>query len=166
MHQSPLEFWHVLQIPAANPELFLLLSRPEFVVDGNPRPAKPYHWTRFAAASIEDELKLRQSAMGKAIPGVQTNSLFLLRAVWRTLQLLVVQRSSRQGSVQIPLTPAAIRRGIQAWGVPDLPILRNLHDAYQDELQGQASNAAQLIPEAMAMFQNLTGATAPEASRV
>ncbi len=32
--KSPLEFWHVLQSPAANPELFHLLSRTEFVMDG------------------------------------------------------------------------------------------------------------------------------------
>jgi hypothetical protein len=165
LHQSPLEFWHILQTPEANPDLFILLTKPEFVIDGAPLSGAQYRWTRFAAASVGDELKLRQSAIGKTVPGIRTDSLFMIRAIWRTLQLLVIQRSAASGTVQIPITPAAIQRSFQAWGL-DLPILEELRTAYQNELEGRPSNAVKLIPQVMSIFMKLTRAAAPEAKQV
>ncbi len=165
LHQNPLEFWHILQTPQANPDLFILLTKPEFVIDGTPRVGAQYRWTRFAAASVGDELKLRQSAIGKTVPGVRADSLFMIRAIWRTLQLLIIQRSSTGGTVRIPVTPAAIQRGFQASGL-DLPILEQLQSAYQNELEGRPSDAVKLIPEVMSIFMKLTRAAAPEAKQV
>jgi len=165
LHQNPLEFWHILQTPEANPDLFILLTKPEFVIDGAPRVAAQYRWTRFAAASVGDELKLRQSAIGKTVPGIRADSLFMIRAIWRTLQLLIIQRSATGSTVRIPITPAAIQRGFQSWGL-DLPILEQLRSAYQNELEGKPSDAVKLIPEVMSIFMKLTRAAAPEAKQV
>jgi hypothetical protein len=166
VHQNPLEFWHILQTPEANPDLFILLTKPEFVIDGAPRVEAQYRWTRFAAASVGDELKLRRSAIGKTVPGIRADSLFMIRAIWRTLQLLIIQRSATGGTVRIPITPAAIQRGFQAWGLGDLPILEQLRSAYQNELEGRPSDAVKLIPEVMSIFVKLTRAATPEAKQV
>jgi hypothetical protein len=165
LHQNPLEFWQILQTPQANPELFALLTKPEFVIDGAPRAGAHYRWTRFAAASVADELKLRQSAIGKTVPGVRADSLFMIRAIWRTLQLLIIQRSAAAGTVRIPITPAAVQRSFQGWGL-DLPILEQLRTAYQNELEGRPSDALKLVPQVLAIFTKLTSASAPEAKQV
>jgi hypothetical protein len=154
--KSPLEFWHVLQSPSANPELFNLLSRPEFVMDGNPRTATAYPWTLFASTLVEDEIRLRQSAMAKAMAGGAPGSLTILRGIWRHLQLDVMRRSAMTATVYVPLTPGAILRGMRAQNLPEIPILHELKEAYELELNGRNSRAAALIPQAMALFSQST----------
>lgn len=155
--QSPLEFWHVLQSPAANPELFNLLSRAEFVMDGKPRSEVVAHpWTLFSSTLVEDEIRLRQSAMAKAMAGGAPSSLTILRGIWRHLQLDVMRRSAMTATVYVPLTVNAVLRGMQAQDLPEFPILHELKQAYELELSGQTSRASELVPQAMALFSRST----------
>ena len=81
--QSHLEFWNVLICPPANPDIFELLGRPEFHLDGNPRVPAPVFWTHYTARIFGDELKLRRSALAKGQPPGVSDPLNLLRAAWR-----------------------------------------------------------------------------------
>jgi hypothetical protein len=132
--------------------LFNLLSRPDFVLDGRPRSAVVYPWTLFAATLVEDEVRLRQTAMAKAMAAGPANSLTMLRGIWRHLQLEVMRKSALTETVCVPLTVDAILRGMRAEGLPDMPILHELKEAYELELNQRPSRAAQLIPQAMAFF--------------
>jgi hypothetical protein len=153
--RSPLEFWNVLLCPEANPDVFALLSRPEFCLDGKPRTPVQVQWTHYTARIFSDELKLRRSALAKAHAQGPTDPLNLLRAVWRHLQLEVIARSAASGVVRIPLTVPAIRRGMASWGLPDSSILDELQQAYENELKGTPSGAEQLIRKAMVFFSKL-----------
>jgi hypothetical protein len=152
--KTPLEFWHMLQTPCANPEMYNLLGRPEFLIEGKLRTAGEYPWTKFAATLVEDEMRLRKSATAKAIAAAAgpSNSLLLLRGIWRHLQLDVMQRSGATGTVYVPLTVGGILRGMRTQGLPDMPILHELKEAYELERQDLPSRASKLIPEAIAMF--------------
>jgi hypothetical protein len=153
--RSPLEFWYLLLAPAANPEVFAMLSWPAFVVDGNPRPPAPVLWTRFAATQIQHELSLRRTAIAKAAANAPVNPLHLLRGVWRQLQLEVIHRSVATGTVHFALTVPAVRRGVESWGLGEAPILGELQKAYEMELEGNDSGAAGLVREAMTLFARL-----------
>ena len=151
--KTRLEFWHVLESPAANPEIFNLLSRPEYVADGEARVDVFYPWTLFAATVAANEMLLRQTAAAKAMAGGGApNSLTMLRGVWRQLQLEVMKKSAATDTVYVPMTAGAILRGMRACGMPDLPILHELKEAYEQELEGKPSRALQLIPQAIALF--------------
>ena len=99
--KTPLEFWHMLQTPCANPEMYGLLGRPEFLFEGQARAAEEYPWTTFAATLVEDEMRLRKSATAKAMAAAAgpSNPLLLLGGIWRHLQLDVMQRSVATGTV-------------------------------------------------------------------
>jgi hypothetical protein len=148
-----LEFWHVIESPASNPEIFNLLSRAEFVADGSARDQAFYPWTLFAATLAEDEMVLRQTAAAKAMAaGGSPKPLTMLRGFWRQLQLQVMKKSTATDTVYVPMTPGAILRGMRAYGMPDLPILHDLKEAYEQELAGKPSRALNLIPQAGAFF--------------
>lgn len=153
--KNNLEFWNVLLCPQANPDVFEMLNRPEFRVDGEPRTPAPVHWSNYTARIFGDELKLRRAAFAKPNPQGPTHPLDLLRAVWRQLQLEVIAQSAAHGTVRFPLTVGAIRRGVESWGLPDTSILNELQQAYESELRGTASNAAELIGKAMGFFAHL-----------
>ncbi len=151
-----LELWHLVICPAANPDIFSLLSRPDFVLDGAPRAAFPQPvWTRFASALVDEEIGVRRSAMSKVNTDVTLTSLELIRNLWRQLQIEIIHRSTQTGTAIVPMTPAAIRRVVQSWGVPDTPAFEALQTAYEAELEGTATDVRALIPEFVALFSQL-----------
>jgi len=96
---------------------------------------------------------LRQTAAAKAMAaGGPPNPLTMLRGVWRQLQLQVMKKSAATDTVYVPMTLAAVLRGMRAHGMPDLPILHDLKEAYEQELAGKPSRALKLIPQAIAFF--------------
>ena len=134
------EMWRVMVFPASTPDLFTLIARPEFRIDGEapvlPRPV----WSRFGHDVAMEELNVRRSVLSKVTPDVFPSSIEILRNVWRHLQLEVLIRKSR-----FALSPAAVRRGLD----PDDGLLAQLEEAYQGELEGRASNVRPLIPQIM-----------------
>lgn len=150
---SYLELWHLVVCPAANPDIFSLLSSPGFVLDGNPWPSTtPPLWSRFAGALIEEEIGVRRTAMAKPASVDSLSSLELIRNVWRGLQLEIIERSTRTGHALIPLTPPAIQRALSVVGFPDQRVLEQLCDSYRAELEGQVTDVKVLLPELMALF--------------
>ena len=110
---GPLDLWHLLMCRASNPDLFHLIERREFAIDGAPRaPAVAPSWTRFAAALVAEEIGVRRSAMAKVSREPALRTLDLLRNIWRHLQLEVVAASTEQGRTVVPLTLAAIQRAL------------------------------------------------------
>jgi hypothetical protein len=141
---GPLDLWHLVMGRASNPEVFELLTRDAFVLDGPPRPpAAPAVWPRVAAALVDEELAVRRSAAAQALTGVDWPALDLLRGVWRYLQLHAIAVSTAEGRPSMPLTPAAIARAVAPLDLLDRPLLAELHDAYAAALAGAPVSISQ-----------------------
>jgi hypothetical protein len=150
---SAIEQWHHLLCPAANPEVFALIERPEFAVDGaERRPLPAPIWSRFAYNLVDEEITIRRAAMAKAITADGVNSLEALRNLWRHLQLEIIHRTSQAGCTVIPVTIPAMRRALQGWGVPDLPVFQKLAAAYDSELRGSPVDIRPLMAEVMGLL--------------
>jgi hypothetical protein len=156
---SEIELWHHTLSPQANPDLFALLERAEFVADGLPRTSKPrVGWSRFANDLVNEELDIRRAAMGKIAAAGELASLDLLRNLWRHLQLEVVQRSTLHGTTALPMTVPAIHRMLQQSGLPASGVFEQLRDAYAAEICGNPVDIRPLLPELMALLSGLSGA--------
>jgi hypothetical protein len=150
---SEVELWHHTFHPLANPEIFALIERREFVLHGEPRGAsEPPVWTRFASDLIDEELMIRRAALSKISEAGNIASLELLRNLWRHLQLEIVQRSAAGGSVLLPMTPAAVQRALQMFGFPGGALLEQLRVAYESEINGEPIDVSPLLPGLMQMF--------------
>ncbi|MCW5976778.1 MAG: nucleotidyltransferase domain-containing protein [Bryobacteraceae bacterium] len=148
---STIELWRHLLCPAANPEVFALLDRPEFAVDGQPRARRGVPvWTRFAADLVSEEIMIRRGALAKigSAPAGMSN-LEVLRNLWRHLQLEIVDRA--EGAV-VPLTLPAMQRALRDWGLPPIPLFDQLREAYEAELAGRPRDIRQLIEQARNLF--------------
>jgi hypothetical protein len=142
-----LEVWRVLVCPEANPDVFTLISRPEFRLAGESATVfrKPI-WSDFANDLVNEESGVRRSAMAHA-PAELPSSIEIIRNVYRHLQLDIIQRTAAGGRPVIPLTPAAIERALLSLGLPESPVLRALREAYESELNGISVDVLPLIPE-------------------
>lgn len=79
-------------------------------------------------------------------------SLELLRNLWRHLQLEIVQRSAAVGSVVLPMTPAAVHRALENFGLPSGALFEQLLAAYESEINGEPVDVSPLLPGLMQMF--------------
>jgi hypothetical protein len=142
------EMWRVLLFPSSTPDLFSLIRRPEFVLDGEVHSSTVTPvWSRFAQDMATEELNVRRSVLSKVTPEVFPSSIEILRNVWRHLQLEVLVRTSEGGSALFALSPAAIRRGLESLQLCDDGLLKSLGDAYMNELAGSPSEVRSLIPQ-------------------
>jgi len=150
---SDFEMWHHLLCPAANPEVFALLNRPEFLLDGPPRTTVPEPtWTAFAQHQVNEELGIRRAAMAQAAIPESIGSLDVLRGAWRQIQLEIVQKSSEFGFVMLPLTVPAMQRALALSGLPDLSLFDRLRDAYLPALEGNSTDVRPLMSQLMEFF--------------
>ncbi|MGA3187563.1 MAG: hypothetical protein ABSF22_10690 [Bryobacteraceae bacterium] len=145
------EMWRVLIFPASNPDLFALLRRPEFLIDGTPHgDSLAPVWSRFAYDVALEEVNVRRSVLSRVTPDVFPSSIEIIRNVWRHLQLEVLVRTAAQGSALLALSPAAVSRGLRALDRSEDTLLQLLEDAYREELAGRRSDVRPLIPRIMA----------------
>ncbi|HEY1759325.1 MAG TPA: hypothetical protein VGG72_28395 [Bryobacteraceae bacterium] len=145
------EMWRVLIFPPSTPDLFTLIRRPEFLIDGElPAIAGKPVWSRFARDLAVEELNVRRSVLSRVTPDVFPNSIEILRNVWRHLQLEVLVRTSAAGSAIFALSLGAVRRELQKLALAEGNLLSLLEDAYQCEISGNASDVRPLIPRIMA----------------
>jgi len=142
------EMWRVLLFPPSSPDVFSVIQRQEFAIDGEPFQSNAtLVWSKFAYDVALEELNVRRSVLSKVTPDVFPSLIEILRNVWRHLQLEALLRTADRGSARFPLSPAAVRRELAALRLSDDQLLSSLEEAYQEELQGRASNVRALIPE-------------------
>ena len=136
---GPIDLWHLLMCRASNPDLFDLITRPEFALDGPPRPSSVAPvWTRFASALVDEEIAVRRSGMAKVAAVPNLTPLDLLRNIWRHLQLDVIAHTTRSNRPILPLTPAAIQRALMPLGLLDPVLVDELKHAYIRALAGDS----------------------------
>ncbi|HEY0796052.1 MAG TPA: nucleotidyltransferase domain-containing protein [Acidisarcina sp.] len=151
---SSAEFWHHTLCQPANPEVFALLGRPEFLIDGTTqrKPADPV-WTRFASDQVAEEITVRRSAFSKAAEAAGTlRSVDLLRNLWRQVQLEIIYRSAESGTISLPLTVPAMLRTLKSWGLPEDSVFTRLADGYRSEMDGVPVDAHAMLPEVMELL--------------
>lgn len=142
------EMWRVLLFPPSSPDVFTVIQCQEFVLDGAPScPLVRPVWSRFAYDLALEEVNVRRSVLSKVSPDVFPGPLEIVRNVWRHLQLEVIVRTAQRGCASLPLSLAAIRRGLESLGLSDDGLLLRLQEAYVSELQRQPSGVRDLIPE-------------------
>jgi hypothetical protein len=145
------EMWRVLIFPSSNPDLFTLIRRPEFLVDGRPQGDLPAPvWSRFAYDVAVEEVNVRRSVLSKVTPDVFPSSIEIVRNVWRHLQLEVLIRTAAQGPALLALSPAAVSRALRVLGRSEDTLLELLEGAYREELAGRQSDVRPLVPRIMA----------------
>jgi hypothetical protein len=150
------EMWRVLLFPPSSPDVFTLIKRPEFVIDGVPCQSNTTPvWSQFAYDVALEELNVRRSVLSKVTPDVFPSPIEILRNVWRHLQLEALLRTADRGSALLPLSPASVRRQLSALGLSDDRLLVALEEAYRSELQAQPSNVRALIPEIINYLKSL-----------
>lgn len=151
------EMWRVLLFPPSSPDLFTLIQRDEFVLDGSPATplVKPV-WSRFAHDIALEEVNVRRSVLSRVTPDVFPSPLEILRNVWRHLQLEVIVRTADRGCAQIPLSPQAVHRALTALNRSDDQLLIALQQAYLSELQGQPSSVRNMIPEILVYLRSFS----------
>jgi hypothetical protein len=115
------------------PEVYLSLGQLGFLVRGNSASrARGAAWSRFAQDLMQEELDVRRGAHARFGTSSRSDGLENLRHIWRFLQLLVVERTAREGEVLLATTIPAIRR---AWAQhrPDMEVslleLEGIHGA-------------------------------------
>lgn len=145
---DPSKPWQTTMLPGLYPDLFQLLALPGYVLDGAPLAPPPATWTAFSAYFLQIEEGLFYDLLNNPLI-YKVNTLDFLRTFWKTLQIVVVNRSARQGAVVFPLTLSAIRRAVEAQGLPSPVLLDTLQAAMDQELAGQESDIVPLIPAAL-----------------
>jgi hypothetical protein len=147
--------WQSILCPSSNPDLFELLCRPDFAVDGGSyRTVISPVWTPLVKEFLEE----RKNDLYERLhtPEVYAlNSLDFLRIFWKIVQIVIINRSAQKDDILYPLTLPAVERAMAAEGISLPPRLQFLADAYRDELHGKSCNIAILIPEATAYLKEI-----------
>jgi hypothetical protein len=142
--KSPLEFFHCTLLPEANPDVFLALSQPEYVLYGQPRkPPERLGWSPFAQELAMEELSIRRGAYLRFGLISRPRPVENLRNLWRFLQLRVIEHSRDEGAVELPTTMSAIRVTLAEWHPGSDSDLRALehHHPFAMEQDDQTSTA-------------------------
>ncbi|HWP93459.1 MAG TPA: hypothetical protein VNN20_14800 [Thermodesulfobacteriota bacterium] len=141
--------WQSILTPSSNPDLFELLSRPEFTVDGGSyQPNTSFAWNPFVEHFFWEEKMLFYQLLQN--PSVyKLNNLDFLRIFWKTAQLVIMNRSAKRSEIIYPLTLPAIERSLAEEGIPLPGELNGLAGAYRNEIKGKDTGIAGLIPRAI-----------------
>jgi predicted nucleotidyltransferase len=141
--------WQSILCPPCNPDLFELLSRSEFTLDGGSyQPATGSVWTPLVEHFFWEEKMLFYELLEN--PSIyKLNSLDFLRIFWKTVQLVLMNRSVKSDEILYPLTLPAIERALANKGIPLPDQLKNLTNAYRNELDGKTIDIASLIQPAI-----------------
>lgn len=151
------EMWRVLVFPPSAPDVFTLIQRPEFVLDGAPScPLLRPVWTRFAYDLALEEVNVRRSVLSKVNPDVFPGPVEIVRNVWRHLQLEVIVKTAHRGSTSLPLSLPAVRRGLESLGLSDDGLLLRLQETYVSELQKKPSGVRDMIPEVIVYLKSFS----------
>jgi hypothetical protein len=147
--------WQSILCPSSNPDLFELLGRSEFALNGGVyQPATCSTWTPF----VKDFLQERKRDFYERLtsPEIYTlNSLDFLRIFWKTVQLVLINCSIQRDEILYPLTLPAVERATAAEGISLPANLQLLADAYRDELIGKFCDISKLIPEAITYLKEI-----------
>jgi hypothetical protein len=146
--------WQVWLTPWSNPDVFLALARPQFCLDGRPRPAPRVAWTRLMADFIAEELGLFREALDSPLV-YRANTLDFLRMFWKYLQLNAVAASVGAGEAVFPQTLPAVRRALVRHGLPQAPLLDRFEEAYGAELEGGPQEIGRFLPAAVSYLREM-----------
>lgn len=143
-----LEVSSTILMPQANPDVFSLLSRPEFSLTGNPRaPVRDLRWSRASQENMEEELHARLGAHVRYGMASRPSDLENLRNFWRLLQLLIMERQ-QDGIVNLPVTLPAVCRAVTDL----LPEIAEELVLLLDAMHNAAENTAKSDPIGAAML--------------
>lgn len=135
--------------PFCSPDLFTVLGNPEFTLDGGGyRSFKAGLWTPLIDQTFL-EMKRIYYELIESDNIHKTDSLMFLRIFWKTLQLVIINRSVEKEKMLHPLTLSAIERAMDSESIQLPPRLQYFKEAYQEELQGQTKDVSELIPYAI-----------------
>jgi hypothetical protein len=133
-----LEIWSWMLVPQANPDLFSLLSRDEFLLCGTSRsPEQDLRWSHVSQELLEEELSVRRAAHQRFGALARPSPADNLRNLWRLLQLVVMKRRV-MGEMVIPVTVAATSRAVAQHAPDRAADLDTLHDAMMAFLEGRS----------------------------
>lgn len=133
-----LEIWSWALVPQANPDVFVLFSRPEFVLRGTARPTvTDIRWSRVSQELLEEELLVRRGAYARFGVLSRPTAAENLRNLFRFLQLLVMEQRSAAGEVTIPVSIAAIGRTFAKLAPELASEIQRLEYAMSDVLDGR-----------------------------
>lgn len=147
--------WQSILSPPSNPDLFELLGRPEFTLDGGSyQPVNSAVWTPLVETFLQ-ETKTRFCDRFERPSIYELDNLAFVRNFWKAVQLVLTNRSVHRAEVLYPLTLPAVERALALEGIPLPARLQPLVDAYRDELEGKTSNIKTLIPQAIDYLQKI-----------
>ena len=147
--------WQAIVCPPSNPEIFALLNRSACTLYGERYPrTTSAAWTPLVEHFLREEQRLFYELLEN--PAVyKLNNLDFLRIFWKTLQLVVINRSIQKGEICYPLTLPAVTRALAAAGVLLPAPLLCLEKAYRNECKGHTTDIAGLIPLAMQFLKKM-----------
>jgi hypothetical protein len=141
-----LELWSNVLMPFANPDVFDLFSKPDFVLRGTARAkVSATGWSRVSEEILAEELDVRRGAQARFGVLSRPSSLENLRNIWRWLQLLVMERRTIPGEITLPVTVAATRREFASFAPELSSDLQVLEQAMSDAVEGKSVTAEEHI---------------------
>lgn len=147
--------WQSILCPSNTPDLFELLGRSEFALNGGGyQPAINPTWTPL----VKDFLEERKRDFYERLQSPEINSLNsldFLRIFWKTVQLVLINRSAQRYKILYPLTLLAVEQTIVTEGIRFPTRLQFLADAYRDKLNGKSCDISKLIPEAITYLKKI-----------
>jgi hypothetical protein len=141
--------WQSILCPPCNPDVFELLGRPEFCLEGNSH-------TQFRSVGLtalvehffwEEELLFYELLENPLI--YKLNSFDFLRIFWKTIQLVLINKSIQKKTIHYPLTLNAIERALEEQKISIPHELRYLKQAYLELLLGKVYDISNMIPKAL-----------------
>jgi hypothetical protein len=147
--------WQSILSPPSNPDLFELIGRPEFTLDGGSyQPVNSVVWTPI----VEHFLRERKRAFYNRLKSpliYELDTLDFVRTFWKAVQLVLINRSVRKDEILYPFTLSAVERALAVEGIPLPARLQFLSDAYIDELEGKKVDIKNYIPDAIAYLKEI-----------
>ena len=141
--------WRSILTPSSNPDIFDLLGRAEFALDGTKYNS---HTGPIWTTQVKDFISERKNETFDRLQLSKINrkdTISFLRSFWKAAQLCLIARSMKTDEIFYPLTIPSIKRGLSAQGVSLPSSLQSLEDAYRDVVDGKNCNISALIPAAV-----------------
>jgi hypothetical protein len=148
--------WQSVLCPPCNPDIFELLTRKEFCLNGGRyKPVLSNAWTPLVDHFFSEEKMLFRRLIED--PSIyKLNSFDFIRIFWKTAQLVIVNNAMREDQIICPLTLGAIERGLARQRIPIPYEIRPLTEASVDMFAGGEGDISDQIPFAVQYLRDIS----------
>ena len=137
-----LELWTWSLMPQVNPDIFAMLTQPDFLLLGSPRiSAGEPRWSSVSQELMDEELAARRGAHARFGVVSRPAAMDNIRNLLRLLQLVLMEQSGRSGELILPVTVPVICRSFAVYAPELTADLQQLEQAAREGVAGRMIQA-------------------------